>query len=150
MKYADLGKRFLAYLIDVGILLGLYFAFALVIGIAFAVILSILGNSQSDAAAGIASLALLCFIMLLLLFTFGMVFYFWIWRPYKHNGQSIGKQMMHIRIIRATDKPLTLGSYFGRYAIFYILGILSVITLFFDEEKRAIHDMVVDTRVVEE
>lgn len=145
MQNADLGKRFLAYLIDSVV----YFVGAMVIIIPFVVISILMSSTPTESTEGIIVLMSVCLTLFIGLGILGLIFYIWVWYPFKHNGQSIGKQVMKIRIVRATEKPLTLGSYFGRFGIFYLLGLISCITMFFDENKRAIHDMVVDTRVVE-
>ena len=71
---------------------------------------------------------------------------FWVWR-----GQTPGKMMVGIKIIRTDSSPITLS-----YAFFRYLGyIVSVLTLFvgfiwiaFDSRKQGIHDKIADTYVV--
>ena len=66
-------------------------------------------------------------------------------------GQTPGKMACKIEVIRADGEPMTFGRATGRY----FAEILSSLTLFigyimvaFDEEKRALHDRICDTRVV--
>ena len=66
-------------------------------------------------------------------------------------GATPGKMACKIEVIRSDGTPLTYGRATGRYFADY----LSKLTLFigyimaaFDEEKRALHDRICDTRVV--
>jgi uncharacterized RDD family membrane protein YckC len=66
-------------------------------------------------------------------------------------GATPGKMACKIEVIRTDGSPLTFGRATGRY----FAEILSSLTLFigyimaaFDEEKRALHDRICDTRVV--
>lgn len=71
---------------------------------------------------------------------------FWVWR-----GQTPGKLIMGIKIIRTDSSPITLP-----YALLRYLGyIVSTITLLigfiwiaFDERKQGLHDKIADTYVV--
>jgi len=66
-------------------------------------------------------------------------------------GATPGKMAMHIKILRADGSSLTYGRAFGRYfaemlsAIIFYIGYIMVA---FDEEKRALHDRICDTRVI--
>ena len=71
---------------------------------------------------------------------------FWAWR-----GQTPGKMMVGIKIIRTDSSPITLSHAFIRYCGY----IVSVLTLFigfiwiaFDSHKQGIHDKIADTYVV--
>ena len=76
----------------------------------------------------------------------------------KENGQTIGKQLNNIKIVRVdgskpTMKHLILKRYlpfFGFPIIPIIGGILHIINLWaiFGQESRCIHDYIADTRVV--
>jgi len=66
-------------------------------------------------------------------------------------GATPGKMACKIQVIRGDGSPMTYGRATGRY----FAEILSTLTLFigyimvaFDEEKRALHDRICDTRVV--
>lgn len=77
------------------------------------------------------------------------------------NGQTWGKQLMGIRVIRRNGDPQTLASAAFREGAVKVLGfalaaslLLYVPTLLdclwpaWDREKRALHDMLADSRVV--
>ena len=66
-------------------------------------------------------------------------------------GASPGKMACRIEVIRADDSPMTFGRATGRF----FAKILSILTLgigcvmiAFDDDKRALHDRICDTRVV--
>jgi uncharacterized RDD family membrane protein YckC len=70
-------------------------------------------------------------------------------------GQSIGKRMRHIRVVRTDGSPASMarilllrnfipaiiGSFCG------LFGIIDALTIF-GEERRCIHDLLADTKVV--
>nr|CAA6817563.1 MAG: RDD family protein [uncultured Thiotrichaceae bacterium] len=77
----------------------------------------------------------------------------------KKNGQTIGKKMMKIRILRSDNRlstlfhlitlrtlPVTLLSVIP-YGIGTILSIAEVLTIF-RADRRCVHDMIADTKVV--
>ena len=83
-------------------------------------------------------------------------------RPDEHNGQTWGKQLMGIRVVRENGVPMDftwsavreplvkgLGLGFASTIIPLIPYILDALWPLWDGENRAIHDMVVGTRVVE-
>ena len=71
---------------------------------------------------------------------------FWVWR-----GQTPGKMLLGIKVIRTDSSPINLP-----YALLRYLGyIVSMVTLFvgfiwiaFDSRKQGIHDKIADTYVV--
>jgi uncharacterized RDD family membrane protein YckC len=72
------------------------------------------------------------------------------------HGQSIGKRMRNLRVVRTDGSPVSLvrilllrnflpaviGSFCG------IFGLIDALTIF-GEERRCIHDMLADTKVVQ-
>jgi uncharacterized RDD family membrane protein YckC len=82
-------------------------------------------------------------------------------REGEHNGQTWGKQIAGIRVVRDTGQPFELGSAFVREFVvkgllFATVGgfFLSIPTLLdwlwplWDDENRALHDMVISTHVM--
>lgn len=69
------------------------------------------------------------------------------------SGATPGKMALKLRVIRADGSPvgygLSIGRYFGKILSFLIL-LIGYIMAAFDEEKRALHDRICDTRVVQE
>lgn len=83
-------------------------------------------------------------------------------RKGKHNGQSLGKQICGIRVIRADGEPMRFGDAALRQIIFKSFGglvastfvplfpwILNYLWPTWDEQHRALHDLAADTRVVD-
>lgn len=72
-------------------------------------------------------------------------------------GQSIGKRVLCLRVVRADDSgPIEYGAAFGRVGFTYAFsvitfglgGLIDAIWVLFDERKQALHDKVVKTVVV--
>jgi len=82
-------------------------------------------------------------------------------RKGKHNGQTLGKQVSGIRVIRADGEPMRFSDAALRQIIFKSFGglvastfvplfpwILDYLWPTWDEQHRALHDLAADTRVV--
>jgi uncharacterized RDD family membrane protein YckC len=82
-------------------------------------------------------------------------------RQGEHNGQTFGKQIVGIRVVRDTGQPVELGYGFLREIavkgfLFGFLGgfLLSIPTILdwlwplWDDENRCLHDMLVKSHVV--
>jgi uncharacterized RDD family membrane protein YckC len=66
-------------------------------------------------------------------------------------GQTPGKMACKIEIIRTDGEPMTYGRATGRYFAEFLSSLtllIGYIMAAFDEEKRALHDRICDTRVV--
>jgi uncharacterized RDD family membrane protein YckC len=66
-------------------------------------------------------------------------------------GATPGKMALSLKVVRPNGGPVDLGRAFGRYfgkllsAIILLIGYIMVA---FDKEKRGLHDMICDTRVI--
>ena len=93
-------------------------------------------------------------------------------RPGPHNGQTLGKQLLRVRVVRVTGQPadwglglmreivlkgiaLWLASLVAGGLTFFLLGIGGLAPYFanylwplWDDQNRAVHDMIAETRVV--
>ncbi|HEX7833649.1 MAG TPA: RDD family protein [Thermoanaerobaculia bacterium] len=70
----------------------------------------------------------------------------------KKNGQTVGKSVMKLRVVRPDGSPLSTGQCWGRAFGKMLLGCISIfdyIPAFFTKEKTTLHDMVATTRVVD-
>lgn len=78
-----------------------------------------------------------------------------------HNGQTWGKQLLGIRVIRTSGEPMTFGWAALREVVIKFLGLwiassiipfipilLDYLWPLWDDENRALHDMAASTRVV--
>ncbi len=134
-KFAGFGRRFLAAMIDgfILILLG--------IGISF----SLGRNPFVTNDASIKSLTD-CLISII----FGMIYTIGFW--VKQNGQTPGKRVLHIRIIKEDGQPLDLFTAFIRYIsqmLSMIVIYIGYIWVLFDSKKQSWHDKIARTYVIE-
>jgi uncharacterized RDD family membrane protein YckC len=66
-------------------------------------------------------------------------------------GATPGKMALGLRVVRPDGGPVSLGRAVGRYfakILSAIILLIGYIMAAFDREKRALHDMLVDTRVI--
>jgi len=69
------------------------------------------------------------------------------------KGQTPGKRLMGIRVLRLNGEPLTLWvsfERFGGYAAGLFTGLLGFAQVFWDRNRQAIHDKITETVVVRE
>ena len=146
---------------------------AIVDGIIVAIPLSILGgvaialivgdSADEEAGAGAVIGVLLYFIVLPLAGVFVAIVYggLLMKRAGQQNGQTWGKQFLNIRVVRSDGQPFTFGSAVLREAVikgllFGVVGgfffgiptLLNFLWPLWDDENRALHDMLASTRVV--
>jgi len=149
MNYAGIGARFGAVLLD-GVILGIPLGILYVIG---AAIIAAGANANSTngggggAAAGLGGLLIVVAFIIAILYEPLMTA-----RKGVHNGQTFGKQAMHIRIVSAQGGSISTGQAWIRFlmrsfvsgSIFY-LGFLWAL---WDPNKQTWHDKVATTYVV--
>jgi uncharacterized RDD family membrane protein YckC len=66
-------------------------------------------------------------------------------------GATPGKMVLGLRVVRPNGGPVTLGRAIGRYFAKWLSSLtlcIGYLIAAFDGEKRAMHDMIVDTRVI--
>ena len=66
-------------------------------------------------------------------------------------GATPGKMVIGVKVLRPDGSPVSLGRAYGRYFSKFISGLtlfIGFIMAGFDSQKRALHDMICDTRVV--
>lgn len=71
---------------------------------------------------------------------------FWVWR-----GQTPGKVVMGIKVIRTDSSPVTWSRALLRYAAYVVSActlFIGFIMIAFDEKKQGLHDKIADTYVV--
>jgi uncharacterized RDD family membrane protein YckC len=151
---ADWGPRLAATLIDAVMWFIVSFLIGIVIGVAAGV------GTVATGAEGVATAGS----VLNLLISFGLYAAytgFLMVRPGPTNGQTLGKQLLGIRVVRTDGRPVTLGTVAVRHWLmkYLVFGIIAVITLYlvtllnylwplWDDQNRALHDMAASTRVV--
>ncbi len=120
-ELASTGTRFIAILID-SIILG--------------IITGILVGAGGEAGGGAS-------------FVIGLVYYWYFWT--RQEGQSPGKKLMNIRVIKADGSPLSDGDAILRYIGYYIntlVFMIGWIWAFFDSNNQGWHDKIASTYVV--
>ena len=152
---ASIGNRFLAVAIDHFIQ---YFTILVVTWAAFAAT-GITDNIKNSGAASVFeqtpkwTIAILI-LVLFLLFTGYFVFFEWLW-----NGQTPGKRLMKLRVIREDGRPITFWEAMTRNILRlfdtfpgFLIPIYSIglITIFMNGRDQRIGDMFAGTVVVRE
>jgi len=135
VSLAGRGARFIAASLD-GLLLGAIVYIPLIASAA-------LGFQRP---AGIAVLALACGAI----FVYGLVTY----RAVVANGQTIGKRMMGIKVVRSDGSAISVTRIFWLRNV--INGLISAIPLYgfvdlmfiFGQQQRCLHDRIADTIVI--
>lgn len=147
-QLASWGSRAGAYAIDLLILLAV-----VVVGV-----LLIVGIAAANNTAGIVLGIILGIVMLVVLVGYAP---YLLARDGERNGQTYGKQAVNIRVARDNGQPIDLGQGFLReFAVkgllfgtvgsffLYVPTLLDLLWPLWDDQDRALHDMVVSTHVV--
>ena len=69
----------------------------------------------------------------------------------RYQGATLGKMALGLKVVRSDGESLGWGVSIGRYFMYIVSGIMLFIGYImagFDNEKRALHDRVCDTRVI--
>jgi uncharacterized RDD family membrane protein YckC len=150
---ASWGRRVGAFLID-GLIVGIG---ALILLVAITAPFSV-GFFASDSVGLVAVLvglfvAVLCVALVALFYAPALMA--------RTNGQTFGRMAVGTRVVRADGQPMTFGFAFLREIVvkgllvgivnsitFGIASLLDVLWPLWDEQNRALHDFVVDTRTV--
>jgi uncharacterized RDD family membrane protein YckC len=129
--------------------------------IMFAAVVAVFGSvSRADETAGVISLIL----GLLVWGAFAVVAAL-IYAPLmmaRTNGRTLGRIVFGIRVVRANRKPVSFGwaalrEVVVKWLLFYVIGgwltfgllpLIDVLWPLWDEEHRALHDFVVDSRTI--
>lgn len=152
-RYAGFWIRFVARLID-GIIQG-------VIGLIITIPLTVLGIGSSvglgaladrgDPAAALAALpALMSFIGISFVLRIAVSIVYEVWFLTK-KGATPGKLALGLKVVRADGGPITTGLATGRFFGLILSGMIlwiGYIMAGFDDEKRALHDRLCETRVI--
>jgi uncharacterized RDD family membrane protein YckC len=144
LRYAGFWVRFGARFIDGIIILGVYLVLSLIVGLLAA------GLVDSTGGEPVAPGIVLLLVNLNSLFSlvFGAVYDVYLIGKY---AATPGKMAFGLKVVMSDGGPVSYGRALGRYFATF----LSQLTLYigyiiaaFDEEKRALHDHICDTRVV--
>jgi uncharacterized RDD family membrane protein YckC len=137
LAYASVGRRFLAILVD-GLILGIL-VFAPIM-----VILLTASMKSGDVNGTPAWMTILTILEYLLPAAYEIFFI-------GKYGATPGKMLMKIKVVSPDGGPISYGRSTGRYFAKMLSGIILYIgylMAFWDEEKRALHDRICKTRVI--
>ena len=143
MEKASFITRFIALIIDnfmIGIL-------ATIVSFVTMPIIGMAGSSDSGLMGLIAGTLSIVLMVVLLLFQFLYYGYFW-----SKNGQSIGKKLMGVKVVRQDGQPLSFLMAGLRGSVGYwissLVFALGFIWAAFDANGETWHDKLFGTRVV--
>jgi len=141
LKYASIGGRFVALLID-GLIIGAIFMIPIVV-ISMLIALSAHGEQKPNPAASGVFL-----FIILLLYLVPPIYEIVMIGKY---GATLGKMAMKIKVVRPDGSPISYGRSAGRYFAKILSGMILYIgylMAFWDDEKCALHDRICQTRVI--
>lgn len=121
-ELADIGTRFFAYIVD-AILIGIVGGF--------------FGANGEWFGAGLIS------------FLIGVVYCWYFWT--RHDGQTPGKMLTKIRVVKANGMPMTDADAIVRSVGYWVNGLvfgLGFFWAFFDDRRQGWHDKLASTYVV--
>ncbi len=136
MRYAGFWRRFAAVFID-GIIM-FVINFPANMGFRFSM-------SKVSDGAGFIVLAVVLYLSMLLVPALYMIL------MNGKYGATLGKKALGIKIVKSDGIPISYGCAIGRYFAYILSGIILYIGFImagFDDEKRALHDHICNTRVV--
>ena len=144
-RFAAWHERFLAYVLDVGPLVILYFVLAFFDPGTEMYSASDPGRSSSGINVEVNGLpAVFLFVV-----TLGWFVYNWLIRQ-GTTGQTVGKKAMDIAVLGRSNEPIGAGLTFARQLAHILDGLpcfLGYLWPLWDAEKRTFADMIVGTRV---
>jgi len=122
MNYAGFWRRLVAYIID-----------GIILGAITGVLMAIFGAQQ--AASWLSS-------------AIGIIYIigFWTWR-----GQTLGKMVMGVKIVKTDGSPIGIGRAILRYIGYLISAVIILIgylMIAWDSKKQGLHDKIAGTYVV--
>jgi uncharacterized RDD family membrane protein YckC len=148
-QLAGLGPRFLAYLIDSLIVGGI-----LLVGYILMIVFAVAGAAtQTEAGSTAGGLVATLVFFILFPLAIGIALYNQIYLAGKNNGQTIGKKMMKIRIVKQDGTQFGYGDAFLRNIIGYwisnLICSLGFLWILFDKQRQGWHDKIFKTYVVQ-
>jgi uncharacterized RDD family membrane protein YckC len=145
-RYAGFWIRFVAIIID-GVILAVA---ETIINIPLAMMIGAgsVGVATTGSAAGLGALLAAQGVLILINLGIGIAYevYF-----LSTRGATLGKMALGLKVIRADGGPISVGLALGRYLGRVLSGftlMIGFIMAGFDDQKRALHDRICDTRVI--
>jgi uncharacterized RDD family membrane protein YckC len=144
LQVANVGSRTLAILADLGVcgavLLVVY------------VLTTVVSDSMSDWLARTGSSLLTILLLLLIFFAQWIYFFFFEWR---WNGQTPGKRLLHLRVIKVDGAPVSWVDVLLRNLVrpidsFGPMGLLGLLSIFVTPRAQGLGDLMARTLVIHE
>lgn len=132
---------------------GAYFIDSTLVGLPAVIIGEVVGAGSEDGTADVVTF--------LLILVGGAAYYMWTMSAW--NGQTVGKRVTGIRVVKEDGQPITAGYAFTRQTLVigFLFGWVALILLYiptflnylwplWDDKHQALHDKIVKSRVVRE
>lgn len=137
LNAASLSHRILAYIIDKVIII----IYSILLGIIYLTTASSISFNENW---WISVLFIAVFVLPLLLYNLLMEFF--------NNGQSVGKMIMKIKVVKSDGSQPTLGNYLLRWLLrpidFFFYGGVAILTIVFSKFHQRVGDMAAGTIVI--
>jgi uncharacterized RDD family membrane protein YckC len=141
-RYAGFWIRFVAFVID-AIIIGVV-NIVLTIPLRLTSFVSLTSDPSAALSAGLGMIGISVLVSMALAIAYNAYFL-------STKGATLGKQILGLKVIRSDGGPISVGRAIGRYFSQMVSGMILYIGFIiagFDSEKRALHDYIVDTRVI--
>jgi uncharacterized RDD family membrane protein YckC len=152
LMYASFWQRFGALFID-GLVQGCISAIFILPGVGVLVAMGVFSGleNQKEPPPALVGVGMLLYFAAIAISLFVPVVYEGLMLQ-KKGGQTLGKMALGIKVVTADGNEITGKQAWGRAAMRMAIGffcaIVDYVPVFFDEEKKCLHDMVAGTRVV--
>lgn len=137
LQLAPLGNRFAAMFID-GLII-----YVPTMALLFVAVFALAGTHNEDAV-------IVAMFSVLILWWIGTLVYEALLLA--RNGQTLGKRIMHVRVVRPDGSAISTAQAWGRSALRAVLisafSLLNYVPAFATKDKTCVHDLVAGTRVV--
>jgi uncharacterized RDD family membrane protein YckC len=152
---ADWGQRVGAYLIDAGIVVGIYFLVAMTGGIALAVIFGAYAGATGQEPEDNPLMVLVMIGFALFCFAVIVAATWWVrWRPFARGRETIGRRTLGLRLVRTgLDGRMSPGQAFLRDLCHYADSgslYLGYLWPLWDDRRQTFADKIMQTVVLRE
>lgn len=144
LRYASFETRLVAFVLDMIVLFSVFLLFVAVAGLQL-----LLRSDFGEVDPPDSAFCLAAIIVLIYFFPLFPLYFLalWVWR-----GQTVGKMAMAIKVVRRDGHRLGVGTALLRlvgYLFSTLLLFAGFLMIAFDRQRRALHDRLADTLVVE-
>lgn len=151
IEYAGFWIRVAARLLDIIIVTVVSYLIIIIGFVLFFIIFGAIGMEKGSTGEVVAGIGMIIMFISMILISIGIPIVYETWMLARFEA-TLGKKAVGIKVIRADRSKLTLWRAFGRawgYKLSeFTLQIGSIMAAFDEEEKRALHDHICDTRVI--